>query len=241
MKGVILAGGFGNRLKPLTSITNKHLLPVYNKPMILYPLETLTAAGIEEFLFVIGPEYAGGFFSLLGNGSNYGCNIVYRCQEDALGIAHALSLAKEFAAGDSIAVILGDNIYEDTLAEPIKNFTTGAHIFLKSVADAERFGVAEIDDTGRVLSIEEKPKQPKSDYAVTGLYLYDNHVFDYIDQLKPSARGEYEITDVNNRYIADQVMHSSVLSGDWTDSGTFESLFHANSIARNKFLAAHNS
>ncbi|MBU2524520.1 NTP transferase domain-containing protein [Patescibacteria group bacterium] len=235
MKGIILAGGFGNRLKPLTEITNKHLLPVYNKPMIFYPLETLLSAGIKEVLVVIGPEYAGGFYSLLGNGSRFGCNITYKCQEDALGIAHALNLASDFVGRDTMAVILGDNIYEENLASEISSFKNGAKIFLRETEDARRFGVAEIDKrNNRVISIEEKPAVPKSNYAVTGLYLYDNQVFDYISQLRPSDRGELEITDVNNKYIQTGQLAAALLKGDWTDAGTFESLHHANNVARNK-------
>lgn len=237
MKGIILAGGFGNRLKPLTDITNKHLLPVYDRPMILYPLQTLVQAGIRDILIVIGPEYAGGFFTLLGDGESYGCSIVYRCQERAGGIAQALSLAADFVGTDNCAVILGDNIYEDDLTSVIKNFADGAMIFLKATPEAGRFGVAELDSAGKkVIGIQEKPERPKSDYAVTGLYLYDQTVFSRIAQLKPSARGEYEITDVNNSYVASGQMESLILKGEWTDAGTFESLFHANQMARRKAL-----
>lgn len=235
MKGIILAGGFGNRLKPLTSITNKHLLPVFSKPMIMYPLETLTSAGIEDVLVVIGPEYAGGFFTLLGDGSRFQARIVYKCQEQAQGIAHALSLAQDFVGDDSAAVILGDNIYEEDLSAEISSFKEGAKIFLKETEDAKRFGVAEIDQkSGKVLSIEEKPSFPKSNYAVTGLYLYDKTVFGRIKNLSPSTRGEYEITDVNNSYIKTGNLASAILKADWTDAGTFESLFHANEVAKRK-------
>lgn len=240
MKGIILAGGFGNRLKPLTGITNKHLLPVYNKPMIMYPMQTLTDAGINEILVVIGPEYAGGFFTLLGDGSRFDCSIIYKCQEQAQGIAHALSLARGFVAGESCAVILGDNIYEEDLSTEIKNFESGAKIFLKETADARRFGVAEMEiSTGRVISIEEKPSFPKSNFAVTGLYLYDNTVFDRIERLSPSHRGEYEITDVNNFYLKSAELKAAILKEDWTDAGTFESLFHANQVAKRKFVSVN--
>lgn len=242
MKGIILAGGFGNRLRPLTAITNKHLLPVYDRPMIIYPLQTLVEAGIRDVLIVIGPEYAGGFFTLLGDGDRYGCRIVYRCQEQAGGIAQALSLAVDFVGEDNCAVILGDNIYEDDLSSAIKNFTSGAMIFLKETPEAGRFGVAEWDPlTKKVISIQEKPKRPKSDYAVTGLYLYDKTVFPRIADLQPSARGEYEITDVNNSYVSSGQMDAVILNGEWTDAGTFESLFHANQMARRKALLTAQS
>ena len=197
IKGVILAGGSGKRLGLLTRVTNKHLLPVYNKPMILYPLQKLLEAGIREILIVSGPEHSGHFLRLLGSGREFNARFTYEIQDEAKGIAQALSLAEDFADGNKIAAILGDNIFEDNLSEHIKKFGDGAKIFLKKVSDANRFGVAEIKGDA-IIGIEEKPKNPKTNYAVTGFYLYDAKVFDIINGLKPSSRGEYEITDVNN-------------------------------------------
>lgn len=231
MKGVILAGGFGNRLKPLTDVMNKHLLPVYNKPVIFYPIQTLLQAGCTDILIVTGPEHAGGFMKLLGSGEKWGGHFYYAVQETAGGIAQGVQLAERFSSGDSVAVILGDNIFQDSFKEAFSSFRSGATIFLKGVDSPERFGVPELDGT-RVLNIEEKPKQPKSKYAVTGLYLYDPTVFDIIRTLKPSARGELEITDVNNAYIEKKAMNAVFLKGDWSDAGTFESLFHASRLAR---------
>jgi len=234
MKGILLAGGNGRRLNPLTDITNKHLLPVYNKPMILYPLQTLIDAGIKDILVITGREYAGGFLKLLGSGRNYNCSLTYEIQDDAGGIAQALGLAEDFAAGHNIAVILGDNIFEDNFKKDIDAFREekGARIFLKKAKDAGRFGVAEIKDD-KIVNIEEKPKNPKTDLAVTGFYLYDSNVFDAIKTLKPSGRGELEITDVNNHYIQQDLMKAHLVEGNWTDAGTFESLYRANRVARN--------
>lgn len=233
MKGVLLAGGNGRRLNPLTDITNKHLLPVYNKPMILYPLQTLTDAGIKDILVITGREYAGGFLKLLGSGRNYGCSLTYEIQDEAGGIAQALGLAEDFADGENIAVILGDNIFEDNFKKDIEDFDgqKGARIFLKQTKDASRFGVAELDGD-KIVNIEEKPSKPKTDLAVTGFYLYDSGVFDVIKNLKPSGRGELEITDVNNHYIKQGLMKSHTVAGNWTDAGTFESLYRANRVAR---------
>ena len=231
MKGVILAGGFGNRLKPLTEVTNKHLLPVYDKPVIFYPLQTLLSAGIKDILIVTGPEHAGGFMKLLGSGDRFGAHFYFAVQEDAGGIAQALGLAERFVRDDSVAVVLGDNIFEDNFKAQFDSFEDGARIFLKEVHDPERFGVPELDGD-KVVRIEEKPTDPKSSYAVTGLYLYDSTIFDLIKTLEPSARGELEITDVNNHYVSKGKMQASFLDGGWTDAGTFESLFEANAIAR---------
>lgn len=228
MKGIILAGGTGSRLYPLTKVTNKHLLPVYDKPMIYYPLQTLLGAGISDIMIVSGRGHAGHFLELLGSGADFGARFTYEIQDEAGGIAQALSLAEDFTDEDNVAVILGDNIFQDNITEVVQSFTSGAHIFLKTVQDAARFGVAEVDNNnGHVLSIEEKPSVPKSDYAVTGLYLYDNNVFEIIHTLKPSGRGELEITDVNNEYIRQSSMGYSVLEGEWTDAGTFDSLLRA--------------
>jgi glucose-1-phosphate thymidylyltransferase len=231
MKGVILAGGLGTRLYPLTKITNKHLLPVYNKPMIYYPLEALVKAGIKDIMIVTGGNYAGDFLRLLGNGREFGLkHINYTYQEGEGGIAHALSLAEYFADGSPICVILGDNIVEKNIKKAVRNFEkqkVGAKILLKEVPDPERFGVAEIEN-GKLIRIVEKPKKPKSNLAVTGIYMYDSKVFDIIRTLKPSERGELEITDVNNAYIKEGTMTYEMLEGWWTDAGTFESLLRAN-------------
>jgi glucose-1-phosphate thymidylyltransferase len=233
LKGVILAGGLGTRLYPLTKISNKHLLPIYNKPMIYYPIQTLVDAGIEEILIVTGGTHAGEFLRLLGNGAEFGLkHINYTYQEGEGGIAEALRLAKHFADNDRIIVILGDNIIEKDIKGPVEAFRRqpgGARILLKKVNDPERFGVAEFKGKN-IVSIEEKPKKPKSDYAVTGIYMYDEQVFDIIKTLKPSHRGELEITDVNNAYIKRGSLEYSILSGWWTDSGTFDSLLKANDL-----------
>lgn len=238
MKGIILAGGNGRRLDPITHVTNKHLLAVYDKPMIYYPLDTLIKAGIKDILIITGKAHAGGFLSLLGSGKAFGARISYEVQEEAGGIAQALGLADEYVDSDNCAVILGDNIYEDDFSVVIEEFNQkgGAHIFLKEVTDAERFGVAELDGD-KVVHIEEKPSNPKSNFAVTGLYLYDSEVFNIIKGLKPSARGELEITDVSNHYINAGKMRASFVEGEWTDAGTFESLYRASSVARKISLA----
>jgi len=230
MKGVILAGGTGSRLHPLTKITNKHLLPVYDKPMIYYPLQTLVDAGITQILLVTGGRNSGDFLRLLANGKEFGLNhLNYTYQEGEGGIADALGLAEHFADGDKICVILGDNIIERGIRHAVEDFRRqerGAKILLKEVHDAQRFGVAEIHD-GRIVGIEEKPLHPKSNYAVTGIYMYDQAVFDKIRHLVPSRRGELEITDVNNAYIREGTMTFAFLEGWWTDAGTFDSLLRA--------------
>ncbi|MBN2416890.1 NTP transferase domain-containing protein [bacterium] len=239
MKGVVLAGGLGTRLHPLTKVTNKHLLPIYNKPMIYYPIETLVKGGIREILVVTGGENAGDFLRLLGNGRMFGLeHIHYTYQEGEGGIAEALGLARHFADNEPITVILGDNIIEDDISGAIREFEkqgSGARIMLKEVPDPERFGVAELVD-GKIVSIEEKPAQPKSRYAVTGIYMYDGKVFEFIDGLEPSARNELEITDVNNLYIRDNAMTFTMLKGWWTDAGTFESLYRANRLVAEQYI-----
>jgi len=232
LRGVVLAGGTGSRLRPLTKVTNKHLLPVARKPMIYYPIEKLTAIGIGEILIVTGVEHMGDVVGLLGSGREFGCRFTYKVQDEAGGIAEALSLAENFANGQSIAVILGDNLFQKSLKDHARRFMeqkTGARLLLKQVADPERFGVAEIRD-GKIIAIEEKPKKPKSNYAVTGIYFYDASVFEIIQTLKPSGRGELEITDVNNAYIHRGQMACDILDGWWTDAGTFDSLTRASEI-----------
>ena len=233
MKGVILAGGLGTRLHPLTKVTNKHLLPVYDKPMIYYPIQTLINAGIDDILIVTGGNNAGDFLKLLGNGKEFGLkHINYTYQEGEGGIAEALRLAEFFASGDRICVVLGDNVIEKNIRKAVENFRKqkeGAKILLKEVPDPQRFGVAELKGD-RIAQIEEKPREPKSQYAVIGIYLFDQEVFNIIKPLKPSDRGELEITDVNNQYIEKGLMTWDILEGWWTDAGTFESLLHANQL-----------
>ena len=233
MKGVILAGGLGTRLYPLTKVTNKHLLPVYDKPMIFYPIQTLINAGIHDIMLVTGGNNAGDFLRLLGNGKDFGlAHINYTYQEGEGGIAEALRLAEYWAGGDRVCVVLGDNIIEKNIARVVESYRkqkSGAKILLKEVPDPERFGVPVLEGD-RVVRIEEKPKRPASRYAVTGIYLFDGRVFEIIKTLKPSARGELEITDVNNAYIARQELTWDILDGWWTDAGTFESLCRATNL-----------
>jgi glucose-1-phosphate thymidylyltransferase len=233
MKGVVLAGGTGSRLNPLTRVTNKHLLPVYDKPMVYYPIQTLVNAGIKEILLVTGGKNAGDFLRLLGNGRDFGLkHLNYSYQEGEGGIAEALGLAEEFADGHPICVVLGDNIIETNICRAVETFRQqrrGAKILLKEVPDAERFGVAEIRGD-YVVGIEEKPRLPKSNFAVIGVYLYDTTVFEKIKRLKPSGRGELEITDVNNFYVQEATLTYETLEGWWTDAGTFESLLRANNL-----------
>ena len=234
MKGIILAGGLGTRLFPLTKITNKHLLPIYNKPMIFYPIQTLINAGIRDILIVTGGNNAGDFLKLIGNGKEFGLEHVnYTYQEGEGGIAQALGLAEFFADKDKIVVVLGDNIIEKNIKKQVEAFSKqekGAKILLQKVKDPQRFGVP-VFNGDKIIKIEEKPREPKSDYAVTGIYMYDSRVFDIIKTLKPSNRGELEITDVNNDYIQKGEMTWDVLDGWWTDAGTFESLLSASKMA----------
>jgi glucose-1-phosphate thymidylyltransferase len=236
LKGVILAGGTGSRLYPLTKVTNKHLLPVYDKPMIFYPLQTLKNMGCKDILIVSGREHCGDILNLLGSGRDMGLKLSYEIQDDAGGIAHALSLAERFVGTSNVAVCLGDNIFDDEIN--LEDFESGSRIFLKEVHDPERFGVAELekDSDCKVISIEEKPTKPKSNLCVTGLYVYDNKVFNYIKNLTPSDRGELEITDVNNFYVRDGLMTCQRLKSWWSDAGTFESLLKASSLVANKKL-----
>ena len=233
MKGVVLAGGLGKRLHPLTKITNKHLLPVHDKPMIFYPLQTLINAGIDDILIVTGGSHAGDFLRLLGNGKDFGLkHLNYTYQEGEGGIAEALALAEHFSDHQKMVVILGDNVVEGNILQPVGDFARqkqGAKILLKQVPDPQRFGVPEIVD-GKVVAIEEKPKAPKSRYAVIGIYMYDGRVFDIIRTLKPSGRGELEITDVSNAYIREGKMTHDILEGWWSDAGTFESLLRTSNL-----------
>jgi glucose-1-phosphate thymidylyltransferase len=232
LRGVVLAGGTGSRLRPLTKVTNKHLLPVGPKPMIYYPIEKFLGVGIEEILIVTGVEHMGSVVGSLGSGREFGCRFTYKVQDEAGGIAQALGLAENFANGQPLAVILGDNILQSNLKQHAERFLAqggGARLLLKQVTDPERFGVAEIRD-GKVVGVEEKPKNPKSNYAITGIYFYDGEVFDIIRKLKPSGRGELEITDVNNWYIQKRQLSCDFLEGWWTDAGTFESLVRANDL-----------
>jgi len=232
MKGVILAGGTGSRLFPLTKVTNKHLLPVGTRPMILHPVLKMREAGIRQILIVTGTEHMGDMVGLLGSGREYDCEFTFCVQDAAGGIAQALALGENFAGGDRICVILGDNIFQDAIVEEAKAFAvqpSGARVMLKPVDDPERFGVARIED-GKVTEILEKPTDPPSDLAVTGIYFYDARVFEIIRGLKPSARGEYEITDVNNAYIARDELTYGTFEGWWTDAGTFPSYHRANRL-----------
>jgi glucose-1-phosphate thymidylyltransferase len=239
MKGIVLAGGTGSRLFPLTKITNKHLLPIYDKPMIYYPIQTLVDAGIRDLMVVTGGRNSGDFLRLLSNGKEFGLkHINYTYQEGEGGIADALALTEHFADRNKICVILGDNIIEGSIKDAVRDFQQqerGAKILLKKVEDAERFGVAEINGD-RIVGIEEKPARPKSNYAVTGIYMFDETVFDKTRTLKPSARGELEITDVNNAYIREGTMTFSYLEGWWTDAGTFESLLRAANLVHDTRL-----
>lgn len=238
MKGIVLAGGLGTRLHPLTKVTNKHLLPVYNKPMIYYPIQTLVDAGISEILIVTGGNNAGDFLRLLGNGKEFGLkHLDYTYQEGEGGIAAALSLAEYFVDNDLVCVILGDNLYEKSVGKSVADFVKrghGAKLHLKKVENPQRFGVPEISGD-RILKIDEKPKAPKSPYAVTGLYMYDHTVFEIIHTLKPSGRGELEITDVNNVYIERDDITYDIVNGWWSDAGTFDSLLRANILVASQF------
>jgi glucose-1-phosphate thymidylyltransferase len=237
MKGIVLAGGLGSRMYPLTKVTNKHLLPIYHKPMIYYPIETLVEAGIREILVVTGGKNAGEFLRLLGNGKEFGLkHINYTYQEGEGGIAAALALAEFFADNEPVCVILGDNIIEGSIAAYMENFKkqgSGSRILLKEVDDPQRFGVAKIEGD-RIVRIDEKPQVPASRYAVTGIYMYDGEVFDIVKGLKPSARGELEITDVNNYYIRNSKLEFDILEGWWTDAGTFDSLLRASNLVAQK-------
>lgn len=233
MKGVLICGGTGSRLRPLTHITNKSLLPVYDRPLIHEPLRVLLEAGIRDIAVVTGTEHMDQMAQYLGSGSSFGCTFAYRVQEQPGGIAQALALAEEFVAGDTVCAILGDNVFDDSLSPHMQAFEEGAHIFLQHVPDPQRFGVAEVEGT-RVLSLEEKPTTPKSNYAVTGCYLYDSRCFDYIRTLQPSPRGELEITDLSRLYLEKEALTATILTQQWIDAGTFESLYQAGTMVRER-------
>jgi len=242
MKGVVLAGGKGTRLYPLTKVINKNILPVYNKPLIYYPILTLREAGIKEILIISGPGHAGQFLDLLGSGKELSIDLSYDIQEEAKGIAHGLAVAEDFADNGPIALILGDNIYEDNLKNAVDDFkkqNKGAKIILKEVSNPKRFGVAEFKGD-RIVGIIEKPEKPKSNWIVTGFYLYDNRVFDIIRKLKPSTRGEYEITDLNNYYLKEGTLSHYKARGEWIDAGTFDSLLQANNFVAKQQKVIHS-
>lgn len=234
MKGIILAGGGGTRLSPLTKVTSKQLLPIYNKPMIYYPLATLIKGGIKDILIITAPERAGDFLRLLGSGKDLGVKFTYEIQDKPEGLAQAFIIGANFIGDGNVAMILGDNIFEDDFSQDIKNFKSGGHVFAKKVTDPERFGVVKFDADNRALQIVEKPKRWLSDYAVTGLYLYDNQVIEIAKNLKPSARGELEITDVNNYYLQKDKLTVGQVRGYWLDAGTFDSLLEAQILIAKK-------
>jgi len=240
MKGIILAGGSGSRLRPLTKVTSKQLLPVYDRPMIHYPLETLRKAGITDILFIVAPDHAGDFLKYLGSGKEFGCHFSYEIQDKPEGLAQAFIIGEDFIDDANVTLILGDNLFEDDFSPAIQSFETGGRIFARQVPDPERFGVVEFDENNKAISIEEKPAQPKSNYSVTGLYIYDNTVVEKVKRLTPSPRGELEITDLNNLYLEEGNLDVAFVKGAWFDTGTFESMHEAIEFARNKRLAQKN-
>lgn len=233
MKGIVLAGGSATRLRPVTQVTSKQLLPVYNKPMIYYPITTLLTAGIRDILIIIAPENAGDFLKLLGSGKEFGCKFTYEIQDKPRGLADAFIVGETFIGNDDVAMILGDNIFEDDFSESIKSFSSGGRIFAKEVSDPERFGIVEFDEHMKVLSIEEKPTQPKSNYCIPGLYIYDNTVCEKAKRVEPSDRGEIEITSLHNMYLQEGTLDVRFVEGAWFDAGTFESWYEATSYMRN--------
>lgn len=234
MKGIILAGGRATRLRPLTKITSKQLLPVYNKPMIFYPLQTLLQAGIKDILIILAPEYAGHFLNLLGSGREFGAKFTYEIQEEPRGLADAFIVGENFIGKSNVTMILGDNIFDYDFSREIKNFESGAHIFAINVPDPERYGILEFDQNGQVLSIEEKPKIPKSSYAIAGIYIFDNRVTQFAKNISPSARGEIEITELQNRYLELNELSVSTIDCVWEDAGTFDSLLRASNYMQQK-------
>ncbi len=236
MKGIILAGGSGTRLRPLTKVTSKQLLPIYNQPMIFFPLQTLLTAGIRDILIIVAPDHAGDFLKLLGSGQEFGCKFTYEIQDSPAGLAQAFIIGENFIGADDVTLILGDNVFEDNFSEAITTFKSGGRIFAKQVSDPNRFGVVAFDDNKKVTSIIEKPEHPESNFAVTGLYIYDNTVVQKAKDLQPSPRGELEITDLNNVYLREGSLDVAFVEGKWLDTGTFESLFEAITFVREKEL-----
>lgn len=234
MRGIILSGGSGTRLRPLTKITSKQLLPVYDKPMIYYPLNTLIKAGIKEILIIVAPDRAGDYLNLLGSGKEFGVKFTYEIQENPNGLAEAFIIGENFIDNENVVMILGDNIIEDDVSDEIRNFQGGANLFAKEVPDPERFGVVDFDKKGKILSIKEKPKKPSSNYALIGLYIYDHRIVTAAKSVKPSRRGELEITDLHNWYLKKGELKVSKIKGEWIDAGTFESLHRAQIFARKK-------
>lgn len=239
MKGIVLSGGAGTRLRPLTKVTSKQLLPVYDEPMVFYPIRKLLAAGVKEILIIVAPEHCGDFMKVLGSGKDFGSDVrfTYEIQDEPNGIAQAFVIGENFLDdGDNVTLILGDNLFDADITDAISKFESGAHVFVREVpeADRTRLGIAELDANNKVLSIEEKPAQPKSPYAVTGIYIYDKQVVEAAKSLEPSGRQEYEITDLNNWYLEKNQLSASVLEGEWIDAGTFESYYQANQWAYNK-------
>jgi len=236
MKGIILSGGSGTRLYPLTKVISKQLLPVYNKPMVFYPLETLLKGGIKDILIIVAPDNADLYKKLLGDGSEFGAKFEFIVQAKPEGLAQAFIIGEQFIGNDNVCMVLGDNIFEDDFSESIKNFKSGGHVFAKKVDDPERFGVVKFDEQMKAMQIEEKPKIHISDYAITGLYIYDNRISRIAKEVKPSARGELEITDLHNWYLQQGELKVDIVEGEWLDTGTFESLFKATELARKKAL-----
>lgn len=238
MKGIILAGGKGTRLHPLTKVTSKQLLPIYDKPMIFFPLQTLIQAGIRDILIIVAPDHAGDFLKLLGSGKEFGCDFSFEVQEEARGLADAFLVGEQFIGDDNVTLILGDNLFDDDFSTYISSFESGGRVFAKEVPDPERFGVVEFDDNHKILSIVEKPKEPKSNYAITGLYIFDSSVVSRAKELTPSARGEIEIVDIQNSYLKEGKLDVAFVNGQWLDTGTFEAMYQATNYVRNKRLGA---
>ena len=238
MKGIILAGGSATRLRPCTKVTSKQLLPVYNRPMIYHPLNTLIKAGVKDILIIIAPEYAGHFLNLLGSGKEFGARFTYEIQDEPRGLADDFIVGENFIDNDNVVMILGDNIFEDDFTDAIKNFKSGGKVFAKRVLDdPSRYGIVEFDDNQKAISIEEKPKNPKSDFCVTGLYIYDNRVIKIAKNLKPSERDEIEITDINSWYLKNSELEVAIVGGEWLDAGTFDSYLEAQILAKKKLAA----
>jgi len=234
MRGIILSGGSGTRLSPCTKVTSKQLLPIYNRPMIYYPLNTLIKAGIKEILIIVAPDRAGDYLNLLGSGKEFGCKFSYEVQDKARGLAEAFTIGENFIDQEDVVMILGDNIFEDDLSEEIKNFKNGGKVFAKKVPDPERFGVVKFDEKMQAVQIEEKPKNWISDYALTGLYVFDNRVVEVAKNVKPSERGELEIVELHKWYLAKNELEVAMVKGQWIDAGTFDSLLKAQNLAKEK-------